>query len=129
MKVFPSLDQILELNERTIVQVAGVSTTTYFCAKLAVDMLIVLIFIAFVSVILLAFGVPAFTANDNLRAMILIIFLYCTSSISMVYCLEKLFRDPSLGQLTVICLNIFIGLLTILTILLLDPMWYIDVST
>ena len=33
-----------------------------------------------------------------------------------------------MGQLTVICLNIFIGLLTILTILLLDPMWYIDVS-
>ena len=109
-------------------QVAGVSTTTYFCAKLVIDTLIVMLFIGVVYVILLAFGVPAFTANDNLRAMVLIIFLYCTSSISTVYCLEKLFREPSLGQLTVICLNTFIGLLTILTILLLDPMWYIDVS-
>ena len=120
--------RFLSSNNEIALQVAGVSTATYWTAKCIVDLVIILLFIAIVSVILLAFGVPAFTANDNLRAMILILFLYCTSSISLVYCLEKLFREPSLGQLTVICLNIFIGLLTILTILLLDPMWYIDVS-
>ena len=114
--------------EKRVQLVAGVSTVTYWFAKFAIDLLSVSVFIALTVAVLAAFGLPAYTANANLAATVLLLFLFCTAAISMVYCMEKLFSEPSLGQLTVICLNIFIGILTIVSILLLDPMWYISVS-
>ena len=53
-------------------------------------------------------------------ATLSLLFLFCTSSANLVYCVEKLFSEPSLGQLFVLCSNILLGLLLILAVVLLD---------
>lgn len=67
------------------------------------DLVAVLVFISVTCVILVLFNVPAFTANDNLGAVILLLAAYCTASISMVYCLEKLFRGGICRFLQELC--------------------------
>lgn len=85
-------------------------------------------FVCVTAIILLIFGVPSYTDKDNLSAVVLLLFLFCSASASVVYCVEKVFREPSLGQMTMLVGNILVGILTILTISLLEGLYMMKVG-
>ena len=53
---------------------------------------------------------------------------FCLSSTAFVYCIEKAFRDPSMGQLVVLCSTILIGMVTLVITLILQMLWWLQVS-
>ncbi len=76
------------------------------------------------AVILQAFQVAAYTARSNFPAVILLILTYCTASISINHCAEKLFSDSSMSQLVVLCGHIAIGIICLLIMVLLEALYY-----
>lgn len=74
------------------------------------------------------FDIPAYTAKDNLYGICLILILFGFATIPMVHVVEKLFTDPSLANMHILCMNIIIALVTITTIILIDILGETDVS-
>ena len=87
-----------------------------------------LCFLTICLVVILGFDISSFTARQNLPAALLLIFAFWLASASMVYCLEKLFDEPSMGQLVILCGNVLIGLVTLIVTLILQALWWIGVS-
>ena len=78
--------------------------------------------------IMQAFQIQAYTKGANFAAVLLLLFLYCLTSTSLVYTLEKAFDEPSLGQLSILCGNILVGLSTLLLMTMLDALYTIQVN-
>ena len=79
--------------------------------------------------VFLAFGIPTFTANDNLIGSSILILSFWLCSASFVYLIEGAFNEPSMGQLLVLCANTLIGLVTLLVSLILQSFWWLKVDT
>ncbi|KAK3930971.1 ATP-binding cassette sub-family A member 12 [Frankliniella fusca] len=75
------------------------------------EVMVVLIFIAFQS--------EMYTSGTNLFALILLIFLYGIACIPLLYLLSWFFHVPSLAFVVLSCGNLFIGMVTTLTVLVL----------
>lgn len=73
------------------------------------------------------FDIPIYTARDNLYGIIMLIFMYGFAMIPMVHLGEKLFRDASMANMYILCLNIIIALSLITVILLFDVLGDSDV--
>ena len=126
----PASSIIYLIEERTtdqklVQRTYKVGPLTYWTAVLVWDLLLDLVFLGMAALIILAFQVRSFTANDNLGASVLLMLLYCLASNSLVYLLEKCFREPSMGQIIVLTSFIFTSLLTCITMLLLTMFWWI----
>ena len=80
------------------------------------------------SAIFLAFDLSQFTANQNLISILALVMSYWLVSTSIVYLLERAFDEPSVGQLVIMCTNALIGMITLMTILVLQLLHF-DVST
>ena len=78
--------------------------------------------------IFLAFDLSAFTANQNLLSVCVLILSFWLASEALVYLLEPCFSEPSMGQLFFICANVMIGMITLVTSLILQMLWWIPVS-
>ena len=114
--------------EKQVQIVSGVSKLTYWFSTFIWDVLIMLCFLTICLVVILGFDISSFTARQNLPAALLLIFAFWLASASMVYCLEKLFDEPSMGQLVILCGNVLIGLVTLIVTLILQALWWIGVS-
>ena len=98
---------------------------TYWTAVFLWDLCRDLLFLSLAALVIFLFQVRSFTANQNLGASLVLMLLYCTASNSLVYLLEKCFREPSMGQIIVLTSFIFISLLTSITMLMLTMFWWI----
>ena len=87
-----------------------------------------LLFIGVCAGLFAAFGVSSYTANLNLPSVLLLLFAYCIATTSGVYLAEKAFDEPSMGQLIVLSTNMLIGMLTLVIILILNALWWVEVS-
>ena len=126
----PASSIIYLIEERTsdqklVQRTYKVGPLTYWTAVFVWDFLLDLVFLALATLIIFAFQVRSFTANDNLGASVLLMLLYCTASNSLVYLLEKCFREPSMGQIIVLTSFIFTSLLSCITMLLMTMFWWI----
>ncbi|XP_034242493.1 phospholipid-transporting ATPase ABCA1-like isoform X2 [Thrips palmi] len=94
---------------------------TWDLASFAVsEVMVVFIFLAFQSAM--------YTSGSNLIALILIIFLYGMACIPLLYLLSWLFRVPSLAFVVLSCGNLFIGMVTTLTVLVLGMFEELDLK-
>ncbi|KAE8742746.1 ABC-transporter, subfamily A member 02 [Frankliniella occidentalis] len=75
------------------------------------ETMVVLIFIAFQS--------EMYTSGTNLFALIVLIFFYGMACIPLLYLLSWFFHVPSLAFVVLSCGNLFIGMITTLTVLVL----------
>ena len=98
---------------------------TYWTAVFLWDLCRDLLFLSLAALVIFLFQVRSFTANQNLGASLVLMLLYCTASNSLVYLLEKCFREPSMGQIIVLTSFIFTSLLTSITMLMLTMFWWI----
>ena len=89
-------------------------------ATLLIMFKVVVLFVLISVAIVAAFQIPSFTYQDNFAALVLLLFFYCTASINLNYCTEKLFIEPSMGQLAIISGNVLIGVFTMLIVLMFE---------
>lgn len=81
------------------------------------------LFAIFAICVLLVFKIPAYTSGRNLLATSLLVFFFITSTTTATYCLEKKFRQASLGQMAILLLSIVSGIFTVFIILLLTGLY------
>ena len=86
-----------------------------------------LLFIGVCAGLFSAFGVSSYTARLNLPSVLVLLFAYCMATTSAVYLAEKLFDEPSMGQLIILCTNMLIGMLTLVITLILNALWWVKV--
>ncbi|XP_059086217.1 retinal-specific phospholipid-transporting ATPase ABCA4-like [Tigriopus californicus] len=111
--------------EKQVQFVAGVAPLTYWCATFIWNLGVILVYTILTGIILQIFGIGSYTAKSNFSAVLVLMFFFLTASTSLVCCVEKWFSEPSLGQLTLLCSNILLGILLLLIIILLDMFYAI----
>ena len=111
--------------QKLVQRTFGVGPLTYWLSVFLWDALISLLFLSLATLVIYIFQIRSFTANNNLGATVLLMFLYLMASNSLIYIIEKAFSEPSLGQIIVLTTFIFISLVTSITMLLLTMFWWI----
>jgi len=98
---------------------AGVSPMMYWVASYAWDMINFFFPLVLCFVIFQVFQVAAFS-GDNSIAIFLLLLLYGSCMIPLMYCIEPLFSVPSTAYVTLICTNIFTGFISVLSTTIMD---------
>lgn len=111
--------------EKQVQLVAGVTRLTYWSTASVWDLGVTIVFVAMSGAILQAFQTPSYTGKANFLAVSLLLFFFCTASISLVYCVEKTFREPSLGQIAILCGSILFGIITMIIVIICETLWWI----
>lgn len=114
--------------ERLQQRLAGVGFTMYWGVAFVWDMAVYGAAIGLAVLVMLAFGIPAYTARDNLAGMVMMLAMFGVASTPMVHVCEKLFADASLANMHILCMNIILALTTRTTIILIDLLGESDAS-
>ncbi|XP_071498338.1 ATP-binding cassette sub-family A member 2-like [Diadema antillarum] len=93
--------------------VSGVSPLVYWLSNFFWDMMNYLIPAACCVTILKAFDIPAYSSATNLPAVIILFLLYGFSITPMMYPASFYFEESSLAYVSLIVINLFIGITTI----------------
>ncbi|XP_020291877.1 uncharacterized protein LOC109858741 isoform X2 [Pseudomyrmex gracilis] len=106
--------------EKRILFLAGVHPVTYWTTVLIWDFIVFSCAIGLAIVVFEIFGLSAYVAKDNLPGVCLLLFLFAWAAIPFSHLAEKAFDDSSLSNMVLFCVNTFIGVACLATILVLD---------
>ncbi|XP_053973403.1 uncharacterized protein LOC128873691 isoform X1 [Hylaeus volcanicus] len=106
--------------ERRILFLAGVYPITYWTTALIWDLFMFGLSIGLAVIVFEIFGLPAYVARDNLAGICLLLFLFAWAALPFSHLMEKVFDDSSLPNMVLFCVNTFIGVASLATILVLD---------
>ncbi|CAF4160013.1 unnamed protein product, partial [Rotaria sp. Silwood2] len=100
--------------------VSGVKGITYWSANFLWDLINYSVSIACCIIIFVAFNVQSFVSQMSFLCFFLLLFLYGFALIPLMYSINYLFKTPSTGFVIISSLNIFIGLMTTISTIILD---------
>ncbi|XP_035722982.1 uncharacterized protein LOC118441973 isoform X2 [Vespa mandarinia] len=106
--------------EKRILYLAGVHPVTYWTTALIWDFLIFGCSICSAVVVFEIFGLSTYVSKDNLAGVCLLLFLFAWAVIPFSHLAEKAFDDSSLSNMVLFCVNTFIGVSSLATILVID---------
>ncbi|XP_050450054.1 uncharacterized protein LOC126850786 isoform X1 [Cataglyphis hispanica] len=106
--------------EKRILYLAGVHPITYWTTVLIWDFIVFGCAICLAVIVFEIFGLSAYVAKDNLPGVCLLLFLFAWAAIPFSHLAEKVFDDSSLSNMVLFCVNTFIGVASLATILVLD---------
>ncbi|XP_044072836.1 LOW QUALITY PROTEIN: glucosylceramide transporter ABCA12 [Siniperca chuatsi] len=111
---------IYEVNEhhsgsKRLQHIAGISEPFYWAVNFFYDMVIYLIPVTLTVIVIAAFQIPAFTDQQNLGAVTLLLVLFGFATFPWMYLLSGVFKDAEMAFITYVCINLFISLNTIMT--------------
>ncbi|OAD61200.1 ATP-binding cassette sub-family A member 13 [Eufriesea mexicana] len=106
--------------EKRILFLAGVHPVTYWTTVLIWDFFVFGCSIGLAVVIFEIFGLSAYVARDNLPGICLLLFLFAWAALPFSHLTEKVFDDSSMSNMVLFCVNTFIGVSSLATILVLD---------
>ncbi|KAK9294638.1 hypothetical protein QLX08_010802 [Tetragonisca angustula] len=106
--------------EKRILYLAGVHPVTYWITVLIWDFFVFGCSVALAVVVFEIFGLPAYVARDNLPGICLLLFLFAWAALPFSHLTEKAFDDSSMSNMVLFCVNTFIGVASLATILVLD---------
>ncbi|XP_063992095.1 ATP-binding cassette sub-family A member 13-like isoform X2 [Diachasmimorpha longicaudata] len=106
--------------EKRILYLAGVHPVTYWTAAFLWDFLVFLSSIGLAVIVFEIFGLSAYVARDNLQGIVLLLVLFAWASIPFSHFMEKSFDDASLSNMVLFCLNTFVGVICLATIMVID---------
>ncbi|XP_015191826.1 PREDICTED: uncharacterized protein LOC107074670 isoform X2 [Polistes dominula] len=106
--------------EKRILYLAGVHPLTYWTTALIWDFLIFGCSICLAVVVFEIFGLSTYVSKDNLAGVCLLLFLFAWAAIPFSHLAEKAFDDSSLSNMVLFCVNTFIGVSSLATILVID---------
>ncbi|KAJ6638175.1 Glucosylceramide transporter ABCA12 [Pseudolycoriella hygida] len=101
-------------------KLCNVNFRTYWGVSFLWDFSLYLIALVIALGMFKIFDISIYTAKHNLYGIALLIFMYGFATIPMVHLCEKLFQDPSLANMYILCLNIIVALTTVTVIVLFD---------
>jgi len=112
-------------DEKQIQRSFSIGIFEYWTAALLWSILISFLFVGFAAIIIKAFGVKAMSLGSNFLATLLLIFCYSICMNCLIFLTEKIFQDPSLGQIISLTTAVFTGISTLVLMLLLFFFWWI----
>ena len=111
--------------EKLVLRTFSVGPFMYWITSFIWDVIVSLIFVVISAAIIKIFGVKSFSAGLNFPATLLLFFLYSQTVNTFVYLLEKVFTEPSIGQVLIFTGCVFTGVLTLILMLLFYMYWWI----
>lgn len=120
----PASFVLFVIQERTskakhLQMVSGVTNAEYWLGNFVWDMFNYVMPALICLVIFLAFDLPAYTGR-NFGAVVALLLLYGWGITPLMYAASFLFDVPSTGYVTLICLNLFVGLTSTLATFVLE---------
>ncbi|XP_028048892.2 uncharacterized protein LOC105837746 isoform X2 [Monomorium pharaonis] len=106
--------------EKRILYLAGVHPITYWTTILICDFIVFSCALCLAVIVFEIFGLSAYVARDNLAGVCLILILFAWAALPFSHLAEKAFDDSSLSNMVLFCVNTFIGVVCLATILVLD---------
>ncbi|GFO38867.1 ATP-binding cassette sub-family a member 1, partial [Plakobranchus ocellatus] len=106
--------------ERQLQNLRGISVLTYWLVAIIWDMIVYGITIGCAVGLVCIFRTDGFYLRDNLGAFTSILMLYGWAVIPMLYCLSYLFDSGSTAYLVSFCINLFMALCTVISLLVMQ---------
>ncbi|XP_011684588.1 PREDICTED: uncharacterized protein LOC105447955 isoform X2 [Wasmannia auropunctata] len=106
--------------EKRILYLAGVHPVTYWTTILIWDFIVYLCAVCLAVIVFEIFGLSAYVEKDNLAGVCLLLILFAWAALPFSHLAEKAFDDSSLSNMVLFCVNTFIGVACLATILVLD---------
>ncbi|RLU15876.1 hypothetical protein DMN91_011632 [Ooceraea biroi] len=106
--------------EKRILYLAGVHPITYWTTALIWDFIVFGCAMCLAIIIFEIFGLSAYVAKDNLPAVCILLIMFGWAAIPFSHLVEKAFDDSSLSNMVLFCVNTFIGVAALATILVID---------
>ncbi|XP_043481651.1 ATP-binding cassette sub-family A member 13 isoform X2 [Leptopilina heterotoma] len=106
--------------EKCILYLAGVHPVTYWTTALIWDLSVFQTAITLALVVFEIFGLPAYVARDNLMGVTLLLSMFAWAVVPFTHLVEKAFDDSSLSNMVLFCVNTFLGVAALTTILVID---------
>ncbi|KAK2584735.1 hypothetical protein KPH14_007066 [Odynerus spinipes] len=106
--------------EKRILYLAGVHPVTYWTTALIWDFLVFGCSICLAIIVFEIFGLSVYVARDNLAGVCLLLFLFAWAAIPFSHLAEKVFDDSTLSNMVLFCVNTFIGVSSLATVLVID---------
>ncbi|CAL1527412.1 unnamed protein product [Lymnaea stagnalis] len=108
------------MKERQLQNISGIGVFTYWFVAYIWDLCMYAITLGIAVVILAIFKTDSFYLRDNLAGFAAIAILYGWAIIPCLYCLSHLFNTGSTAYLVSFCLNLFLALCTVISLLVLQ---------
>lgn len=108
------------MKERQLQNISGIGVFTYWFVAYIWDLLMYSITLGIAIAILAIFKTDSYYLRDNLGGFAAITILYGWAIIPCLYCLSHLFSKGSTAYLVSFCLNLFIALCTVISLLVLQ---------
>ncbi|CAF3401063.1 unnamed protein product [Rotaria sp. Silwood1] len=106
--------------EKRLIFISGVKPLIYWLSTFIWDLVYYLILISLTMALIKIFNISAFNSRvTTTQAIFCLLFLYGWSSIPLVYCLVRVFKDTSTAFMAAFCLWMFSGMLTCIADLML----------
>ncbi|XP_028924307.2 ATP-binding cassette sub-family A member 12 [Ornithorhynchus anatinus] len=96
--------------------ISGVGVTCYWITNFIYDMVFYLVPVAFSIGVIAAFKLPAFSSENNLGAVSLLLVLFGYATFSWMYLLAGLFHETGMAFITYVCINLFFGINSIVSL-------------
>uniref|UniRef100_H3B2R0 ATP binding cassette subfamily A member 12 n=1 Tax=Latimeria chalumnae TaxID=7897 RepID=H3B2R0_LATCH len=95
--------------------ISGISVTFYWIINFFYDMLLYLVPVALSIAVIEGFHLPSFTNRENLGAVSLLFILFGYATYPWMYLLAGIFKDSEMAFISYVCINLFIGINTIIS--------------
>ncbi|KAJ8396359.1 hypothetical protein AAFF_G00019360 [Aldrovandia affinis] len=95
--------------------ISGIGEPFYWAINFFFDMALYMIPVAFSIAMVAAFQLPAFTNQQNLGAVSLLLVLFGFSTFPWMYVLSEAFKDTEMAFISYVCINLFISVNTIIS--------------
>ncbi|CAF2526312.1 unnamed protein product [Rotaria sp. Silwood2] len=106
--------------EKRLIFICGVKPLIYWLSTFVWDLVYYLILISLTMALIKIFNISAFNSRImTTQAIFCLLFLYGWSSIPLVYCLVRVFKDTSTAFMAAFCIWMFSGMLTCIADLML----------
>ena len=120
-----SLIQERKNEEKLVLKTFQIGPGIYWIVTFAWDICVTLLFVIIAAALLQIFGVRSFSHGLNYPATLLLFLTYCLNINCFIYLAEKLFNEPSFGQVLVFTTCVFSGVFTLIIMMLCQMYWWI----
>ncbi|XP_074154864.1 glucosylceramide transporter ABCA12 [Sminthopsis crassicaudata] len=96
--------------------ISGIGVTCYWITNFIYDMVFYLVPVAMSIGVIAAFKLPAFSSENNLGAVSLLLLLFGYATFSWMYLLAGLFHETGMAFITYVCINLFFGINSIVSL-------------
>ncbi|XP_059170728.1 uncharacterized protein LOC131952183 [Physella acuta] len=105
--------------ERQLQSISGIGVVVYWTVAFFWDLVLYSVSAAIGIAVVVIFQKDSFVIRDNLAAFSSILLLYGWANIPSLYCVGRLFNKGSTAYLVLFCLNLFLALCTIISLLVM----------